>query len=79
MRMPLRNRLLNGYTHNHVPPSGLHINWCLEQLWEALMANIDANILLYGLSQRGTYHVRTFSSMIGETIFSELTLLDGRG
>lgn len=49
------------------------------QLWEALIANIDAKAHLYSLVHGGSYNVRAFSSLIGETFFSELTLNDKRG
>ena len=49
------------------------------QLWEAILANINAKSHLYALTHGGSYNVRAFSSMIGETFFSELTLNDKRG
>ena len=50
-----------------------------SQLWEALLSSIDAKAFLYALSHGGSYNVRAFSSMIGETFFSELTMNDRRG
>ncbi|WAR11036.1 hypothetical protein MAR_036112, partial [Mya arenaria] len=50
----------------------MHVNGWPLQLWEALIAHKDANALL-------TYDVRAFSSLAGETSFSELTLNDKRG
>ena len=78
-RMFLRNRLLTSYNPSHFPPPGMYINGWPSQLWEALVSNIDAKILLYDICKKGTYNVRAFSSMMGETLFSELTLLDRRG
>ena len=49
------------------------------QLWEALLASIDAKAYLYAMIHGGTYNVRAFSSLIGETFFSEITLNDKRG
>lgn len=61
------------------PPLTQHVDGWPIQLWEALIANIDAKAYLYGLAHGSTYNVRAFSSMIGETFFSELTLNDKRG
>lgn len=79
MRMNLRKRLLSYVDFGQFPPPGSHINGWPSQLWEALVSNIDAKILLYVLCRKQTYNVRAFSSMMGETYFSELTLYDRRG
>lgn len=57
----------------------MFINGWPTQLWEALLANIDAKALLYILCKTGTYNVRAFSSMSGGTFFSEVTQSDRRG
>lgn len=78
MRMNLR-RLLSHVKFDQFPPQTVSISGWPLQLWEALIANIDAKSLLYALCHNGTYNVRAFSSMMGETFFSELTLADKRG
>ena len=79
MRINLRERLLSKVNFNEFPPPTVDINGWPLQLWEAIIANIDAKCLLYSLCHGGTYNVRAFSSMMGETFFSELTLDDKRG
>lgn len=79
LRMSLRNRLLKCHTAGHFPPPGMYVSGWPVQLWEAMISNIDSKILLYYLSKTNTYNVRAFSSMMGETFFSELTLFDRRG
>ena len=79
MRMNLRERLLSHVKFGQFPPKTVSISGWPLQLWEALIANIDAKSLLYALCHNGTYNVRAFSSMMGETFFSELTLADKRG
>ncbi|XP_052224856.1 uncharacterized protein LOC127840477 [Dreissena polymorpha] len=78
-RLMLRNRLINNYDFGSFPPATMYINGWPIQLWEALIAHIDAKIILYSLCHGGTYNVRAFSSLAGETFFSELTLNDRRG
>ncbi|WAR15462.1 hypothetical protein MAR_005567 [Mya arenaria] len=68
MRMPIRSRLLKVHNHSHFPLPGVYFGRWPAQLWEALLANIDTKILLYGLCHGGTYNVRAFSSMMGETL-----------
>ncbi|KAH3697093.1 hypothetical protein DPMN_084578 [Dreissena polymorpha] len=75
----LRDRLLRCDDCDHFPPAMMWIKGWPIQLWEALLANIDAKALLYCLCHGGTYNVRSFSSMLGETYFSELVLNDKRG
>ena len=79
MRLPLRNRLLKCHDVAHFPLPGMYVNGWPAQLWEALLANIDSKYILYHLTSEKTYNVRVFSSMMGETFFSELTLYDRRG
>ena len=76
MRIHLRERLLSKVNFNEFPPPTVDINGWPLQLWEAIIANIDAKCLLYSLCHGGTYNVRAFSSMMGETFLSELTLDD---
>ena len=57
----------------------MFINGWPTQLWEALLANIDAKALLYILCKTGTYNARAFCSMSGGTFFSEVTQSDRRG
>ncbi|XP_053390393.1 uncharacterized protein LOC128553286 [Mercenaria mercenaria] len=78
-RMSLRKRLLSYVNFAHFPSPTMYINGWPCQLWEALIANIDAKTHLYGLTHSHTYNVRAFSSMMGETYFSELTMFDRRG
>lgn len=79
MRMPLRNRLLKHVNFEKFPPPTVNIKGWPIQLWEAIIANIDAKAILYSLSHSGSYNVRAFSSMMGETFFSEVTNMDKRG
>lgn len=79
MRLPLRNRLLKCHDVNHFPPPGMFVRGWPIQLWGALLASIDSKYILYHLITEHTYNVRAFSSMMGETFFSELTLYDRRG
>ena len=79
MRQNLRERLLDEVDFNEFPPPTTNIRGWPLQLWEALLANIDAKSLLYALCETGTYNVRAFSSMMGETFFSELTQYDKQG
>lgn len=76
MRLSLRERLLRGYNFGRFPPPGMYVNGWPVQLWEALLANIDAKSILYSLTKNGTYNTRAFSSMMGETFFAELTNQD---
>ena len=57
----------------------MYIGGWPAQFWEALLASMDAKTWLYSLCHGGTYNVRAFSSMIGETFFSEVTMNDRRG
>lgn len=79
LRKPLRSRLLSYANFDQFPPHTMYVNGWPLQLWEAVIANIDAKIILYGLSQTHSYNVRSFSSMMGETFFAELTMFDRRG
>ena len=75
----LRRRLLYQVDFSVFPPPTTNMHGWPLQLWEALLANIDAKSLLYALCETKTYNVRAFSSMIGETFFSELTQYDKQG
>ena len=79
LRQPLRNRLLSRMNFGKFPPKTMYVKGFPIQLWEALISNIDAKAQLYALCRKGTYNVRAFSTMMGETFFSELTLQDSRG
>ena len=79
LRDCLRKRLLSRISFGRFPPESMFIYGWPWQLWVGLLANMDAKILLYSLCHGGSYNVRAFSSMIGETFFSELTLNDKRG
>ena len=79
MRMKLRRRLVNCVDHSNFPPPTMYVRGWPTQLWEALLASIDAKSILYALCKQGTYNTRAFSSMMGETFFSELTNEDRRG
>ncbi|WAR09543.1 hypothetical protein MAR_034619 [Mya arenaria] len=57
----------------------MYVNGWPIQLWEALIVHIDSKTILYALCHAGTYNVRAFSSLIGETFFSELVLHDRTG
>jgi len=69
LRSNLRSRLLSYFQFENFPPPTMYVNGWPLQLWEGLMANIDAKSILYSLSQTGTYNPRAFSSMMGETFF----------
>jgi hypothetical protein len=79
MRQSLKKRLLQKVDFGKFPPVTMYAGGWPMPLWEAILANIDTKCFLYSLSHGGTYNVRAFSSMIGETFFSELTLNDKRG
>lgn len=79
MRENLRQRLLSHVQFNKFPPPTKYVAGWPLQLWEALIAHIDAKTLLYSLCHNGTYNVRAFSSLVGETFFSELVLHDKTG
>lgn len=75
----LKDHLMKCADLTKFPPPGMYINGWPTQLWEATIANIDAKSVLYTLTPGNKYNVRAFSSMMGETFFSELTLYDRRG
>ncbi|XP_060573074.1 uncharacterized protein LOC132730724, partial [Ruditapes philippinarum] len=79
MRFKLRRRLLGLINFGEFPPPGQYVKGWPTQLFEALLANIDAKLLLYSLCKSGTYNSRAFSSMMGETFFSEMTHQDRAG
>ncbi|XP_060561338.1 uncharacterized protein LOC132721103 [Ruditapes philippinarum] len=79
MRENLRQRLLSHVKFNKYPPPSKYVAGWPLQLWEALIAHIDAKTLLYSLCHGGTCNVRAFSSLVGETFFSELVLHDKTG
>ncbi|VDI34312.1 Hypothetical predicted protein [Mytilus galloprovincialis] len=79
MRESLRRRLLSYIDFRMFPPKTMYVNGWPSQLWEALLASIDAKIWLYALCHGSTYNVRAFSSMVGETFFSEVAQNDRRG
>jgi hypothetical protein len=73
----LRNRLLSRIAFNKFPPPGMFINGWPTQLWEALLANIDAKALLYILCKTGTYPTSqiTLSKRSDNVTFSTWPLL----
>ena len=79
MRTNLRERLLKHVDFGRFPPPGAYVKGWPSQLWEALLASIDAKAILYSLCKNGTYNVRAFSSMMCETFFSELYHQDQSG
>jgi hypothetical protein len=81
MRINLRQRLLSGFDVSSptFPPPSSYKDGVPLQLWEALLIDIDAKCQLYALALQKSYNVRAFSSMMGETFFSELTLQDSKG
>ena len=79
LRSSLRTRLMNSVNLWKFPPPGMYINGWPTQLWEAVIASIDSKAILYSLTPNHKYNVRAFSSMMGETFFSELTQYDRRG
>ena len=81
LRSQLRNRLLSGidFISPTFPPPTSYIRGVPIQLWEALLVDIDSKCQLYALTRSGTFNVRAFSSMMGETFFSDLTQQDSRG
>ncbi|XP_052820581.1 uncharacterized protein LOC128246428 [Mya arenaria] len=78
-RQHLRNRLLSRKNFYEFPPATNYARGWPIQLWEGILASIDAKCLLYAMTKTGTYNQRAFSSMIGETFFSEVSLHDKRG
>ena len=81
MRSHLRKRLMCRFDANNpkFPPASSYVDGIPIQLWEALLVDIEAKRQLYALARKGTYNVRAFSSMMGETFFAELTLHDSKG
>ncbi|KAH3747969.1 hypothetical protein DPMN_182405 [Dreissena polymorpha] len=75
----LRSRLLSHVNFGKFPPPTMHVAGWPWQLWEALISHIDAKTQLYFLCHGCSYNVRAFSSLIGETFFSELSLHDKTG
>ncbi|XP_013399595.1 uncharacterized protein LOC106165781 [Lingula anatina] len=57
------------------PPMGSHVEGYPKVLWEATLAAVDSDILLYALSRRGTYNQRSVSSQPCEGLFSSLATL----
>jgi hypothetical protein len=76
LRMKLRRRLLRDVDFGSFPPPGCYVKGWPCQLWEALVAGIDAKAQLYAITKSETYNTRAFSSMMGETFFAELTNQD---
>jgi hypothetical protein len=79
IRTNLRNRLLSYIDFSKFPPPSQYVQGWPIQLWEALIASIDSKALLYALTKSQAYNVRAFSSLMGETFFSNLTNDDKRG
>ncbi|CAC5358992.1 unnamed protein product [Mytilus coruscus] len=79
MRIALRECLLDNVNFGRFPPPTMYIKGWPLQLWEALVASIDSKAILNSLAKRGTYNVRAFSSMMGETFFAEVTNQDKGG
>lgn len=79
MRIALRELLLDNVNFGRFPQPTMYIKGWPLQLWEALVASIDSKAILYSLAKRGTYNVRAFSSMMGETFFAEVTNQDKGG
>ncbi|KAH3847189.1 hypothetical protein DPMN_089506 [Dreissena polymorpha] len=64
-RLMLQNGLINNYNFGSFPPAAMYINGWPIQLWEALIAHIDAKIIIFSLCHGGTNNVRAFSSLAG--------------
>ncbi|KAJ8311131.1 hypothetical protein KUTeg_011317 [Tegillarca granosa] len=79
MRFCLRDRLLRDVDFSKFPPPTKYVNGWPIQLWEVLIASIDSKSILYSLTKTGTYNTRAFSSMMGETFFSEVANQDKHG
>ena len=79
MRMSFRERLLENVNFGQFPPPTMYVKGWPLQLLEALVASIDSKATLYSLTKKGTYNVRAFSSMMGETFFAEVTNQDKGG
>ncbi|KAH3797899.1 hypothetical protein DPMN_151489 [Dreissena polymorpha] len=75
----LRSRLLSHVNFGKFPPPTMHVAGWPWQLWGALISHIDAKTQLYFLCHGGSYNARAFSSLIGETFFSELSFHDKTG
>ncbi|KAJ8316700.1 hypothetical protein KUTeg_005748 [Tegillarca granosa] len=79
MRFCLRDRLLRDVDFSKFPPPTKYVNGWPIQLLEALIASIDSKSILYSLTKTGTYNTRAFSSMMGETFFSEVANQEKHG
>ena len=74
-------RLLSRVSFEKFPLESMFIYGWPWQLWESLLANMNAylNFVSNSLCRGGSYNVRVFNSVIGETLFCELTLNDKKG
>lgn len=59
MRKGLRQRLLSHVNWNELPSPTMFIKGWPIQLWEAIVANVDAKALLYGVCQNGQHKNKT--------------------
>lgn len=78
LREPLRKRLLQNIDFAKFPPPTSYIKGIPIKLLEALLIDIDAKHQLYGLTKSAAYNIRGLSSLMEETFFAELTLVDSR-
>ena len=74
--MALRSRLLQDVDFGKFSPMKQYVKGWPCQLWEAVLGNSDAKILLYEHSKTGTFNVRAFSSMRVEAFISEVSNQD---
>ncbi|XP_070575997.1 uncharacterized protein [Ptychodera flava] len=77
MKMRYRSMLIEMANLQSFPPPGMFIKGYPKALWESTIASIDADIILYGISKRGTYNQRAVSSQPCEGLYSSLATLPG--
>ncbi|XP_061179529.1 uncharacterized protein LOC133188163 [Saccostrea echinata] len=75
----LRKWLLNGVDFGCFPPPGMYIKGIPKVTFESLLCNLEGHLYIYELVKEQTYCWRAYSSLIGESFFSEMTELDPSG
>jgi hypothetical protein len=75
----LRTWLLDGVDFGDFPPPGMYIKGIPKVTFESLLCNLEGHMYMYELVKGGTYCWRAYSSLIGESFFSEMTEMDPAG
>src|SRR5207249_3044874 len=72
-----RAHLLSLCDLTQFPPYTQFVRGYPAQLYESLISSIDADLMLYALTRRGTYNPRAISSQPCESLFGCLATLPG--